>query len=302
MFEKYHPAYIAARLARRSLPERLALKILSRRGVPLERLYETTRLYMSAFSSSILREDPVDIRGATLLEAGTGLYNPAAAPFMLYGSSRLILLEPYPGKCYDLSRVRQRYSALLRHATADSEHPFELREIPSSLDGPAGSLPPGVELLHRHWEDSALPSNSIDVIFSASVLEHVRNPEAVVRETARLLTPRGAAINLIDLRDHFFRYPLEMLKYSERAWRVLTTNAGGGGYQNRLRLPTWLRLFKAAGFETEVISHQILDQKFVLDKKHFAEPFCRMSDHDLRVATAILVSRPRHPIDSTTPV
>ena len=59
---------------------------------------------------------------------------------------------------------------------------------------------------------------SVDVVLSWSVLEHVRNPAATVRNMASVCRPSGAQVHFVDLRDHVFRHPFEMLCHSEQTW------------------------------------------------------------------------------------
>ena len=95
---------------------------------------------------------------------------------------------------------------------------------------------------------------SVDLVVSSSVLEHVEDVPSLVRACAELTAPGGANLHLIDLRDHFFKHPFEMLCYDERTWRRWL-NASNN--LNRLRLPAYRAIF-AAAFEhvrVEVESH-----------------------------------------------
>jgi SAM-dependent methyltransferase len=231
------------------------------------------------------------MQGRTVLEAGTGVYNPAAAPLMLSGVSRLILLEPFVGPRLDHRRLRARHDALLEMAEADRGYPLPKRKRVSDLRSGGPGLPTGVELLERPWEATGLPDASVDYVLSISVLEHLRDPEAVLAESARILRPGGWMINLVDMRDHFFRFPFEMLKYSPQAWRMLTTAAGGSGFLNRWRLGDWLVALERHGFETDVMEHLVYPERLARDKPHFAPEFRERSDEELRVVAACLISR-----------
>jgi len=87
--------------------------------------------------------------------------------------------------------------------------------------------------------------HSVDVVLSSSVLEHVSNVDRIALACARLTHPEGINVHFIDLRDHFFKYPFEMLCYSQSTWgRWL--NASNN--LNRLRLwdheRVWRRHFR----------------------------------------------------------
>lgn len=101
-----------------------------------------------------------------------------------------------------------------------------------------GSLP---------WDDA-----TFDVVWSHSVLEHVRDPGQVLDEVKRVLRPDGVQLALIDLQDHYGdrRTPSSMygfLRYSERLWWAMTSNRSS--YCNRLRASDWRRVVAAHGFE-----------------------------------------------------
>jgi hypothetical protein len=43
--------------------------------------------------------------------------------------------------------------------------------------------------------------------------------EGITRALAGITKPDGIHIHFVDLRDHFFKYPFEMLRFTERTWR-----------------------------------------------------------------------------------
>lgn len=96
-------------------------------------------------------------------------------------------------------------------------------------------------------EQSSLPDNSFDIIFSAACLEHVAAPSTALRAIHRLLKPGGVTTHSIDLRDHRddFADPLAFLRHSERTWRAATSRRL---VTNRWRASDWQRGFEAAGF------------------------------------------------------
>jgi hypothetical protein len=74
------------------------------------------------------------------------------------------------------------------------------------------------------------------------VLEHVEDMAGTVPELARATTPQGQQFHFVDMRDHFFKYPFEMLCYSEKVWRGLLNP---GSNLNRLRARDYQRIFSA---------------------------------------------------------
>ena len=142
------------------------------------------------------------------------------------------------------------------------------RQVAAALADRAADLPPGTKLhldrydgvavvpsSDRTWvaydgQTIPLPAATIDVVVSYSVLEHVREPGRVLAEVRRLLTPTGGTWHAIDLRDHYRLGPgedwLSMLRHSNRAWELMTSNRSN--WVNRLRATQWRTLFAAAGF------------------------------------------------------
>jgi len=57
-------------------------------------------------------------------------------------------------------------------------------------------VPDGIECISADLSAVPLPDNSIDLIMSRSVFEHIENPEAVYSELARLLKPGGRLVFL----------------------------------------------------------------------------------------------------------
>jgi SAM-dependent methyltransferase len=80
-----------------------------------------------------------------------------------------------------------------------------------------------------------------DLVLSNSVYEHLDDVDGVTRALAALTRPDGRHIHFVDLRDHFFKYPFEMLCYSERVWRGWLNPSSN---HNRFRLRDYRRTFE----------------------------------------------------------
>ena len=94
-------------------------------------------------------------------------------------------------------------------------------------------------------EDLELDDNSIDILFSIAVMEHVSNPVAVIQNSFRMLKPGGICIHCIDHRDHRdFTKPIEFLKMTPEQY----TNATGDS-ENRWRFGQFQKLYRDTGFE-----------------------------------------------------
>ena len=99
---------------------------------------------------------------------------------------------------------------------------------------------------------SGLPDDSIDLVYSNAVLEHV--PESVIHdltiETKRVLRQNGVAFHAIRLHDHYVSFDkniskVNFLRYPESMWRFFVKNKIS--YHNRLREKQFIEIFESHG-------------------------------------------------------
>ena len=93
----------------------------------------------------------------------------------------------------------------------------------------------------------------VDIVLSSSVYEHLDDVEGITRALAGLTKPDGIQIHFVDLRDHFFKYPFEMLRFSESAWRNWLNPSSN---HNRYRLWDYRRVFESCFEQVEI---EVLD-------------------------------------------
>ncbi len=95
-----------------------------------------------------------------------------------------------------------------------------------------------------------------DIILSTSVLEHLEDVGGVTQALAGITRTSGFHLHFIDLRDHYFKFPFEMLVYSGDIWRRFLNPSSN---LNRLRLSEYESIFKKWFKKVEVI---ILDRNW----------------------------------------
>lgn len=95
----------------------------------------------------------------------------------------------------------------------------------------------------------------VDFVLSSSVYEHLDDVEGITRALAALTKPDGLHIHFVDLRDHFFKYPFEMLSFSKSTWRNWLNPSSN---HNRYRLWNYRKAFEDcfADVEIEILTRE----------------------------------------------
>ena len=132
-----------------------------------------------------------------------------------------------------------------------------------------------------------LPSASIDLAISCSVLEHVADPAGIYRELARVLRPGALMSHIIDLRDHHRPEPFDFLRYPDRLWSLMQGRSAG--FTNRLRGSDHLRLIREAGFEVVDAERRLAEA--APPAETLAPRFRGLDPDDIRTLTLIVTAR-----------
>jgi hypothetical protein len=148
----------------------------------------------------------------------------------------------------DLLRVGASHVVLCdKYAPPDEEHNRRLFARDEKYFTMTGDrLRPRQEwmtLLPADIRDEAVRKTleSNDVIVSNSVYEHLDDVEGITGALASLTNPDGVHVHFVDLRDHFFKYPFEMLRYSDRTWYNWLNPSS---HHNRYRLWNYRKAFE----------------------------------------------------------
>ena len=144
-----------------------------------------------------------------------------------------------------------------------------------------------ITLLHGDIREESIQKQilQVDVILSTSVFEHLDDVPGITTALAKLTAPSGIHLHFVDLRDHYFKYPFEMLKYSEPVWRNFLNPTSN---LNRYRLNDYRREFESnfGGVEFDVIEH--LDDEF-RRVEHVLRPEFKTGDIRVDAVTLIKV-------------
>lgn len=142
---------------------------------------------------------------------------------------------------------------------------------------PDWQLDPGrVTVVREHLAEFALRhEEAVDWVLSSSVFEHVRDVETNIAACARITRPGGINLHRIDLRDHYFKYPFEMLCYSEETW---TRWLNASNNLNRWRLGQYERAFGRHFDEVDIERLVPLPAQFAAAKRRIRPEFLTGDD------------------------
>lgn len=200
----------------------------------------------------------VGLRGATVVEIGTG-WNPVL-PLMLrlYGAERVITVDQE--RLLDERTLRTGIATLTR--TRDL---FEDRLARAGLTANFAAIEMRGDGLERTLADGRidyrapadfrdLPDAIADIIVSRDVLEHVppRLLSGIMSASRRILKDGGIVCHKIDMTDHWEHLdksisPINFLQYDGPLWRL--TGLNPQNYQNRLRRFEFIALAASSGFD-----------------------------------------------------
>lgn len=107
-----------------------------------------------------------------------------------------------------------------------------------------------------------LPDNSIDLVFSYYVLEHISldTINSLMIETKRILKKKGIVYHAIGLGDHYAGFDksinkVNFLRYPEWLWSFFIKNKIS--YHNRFREKEFINIFKQYGAKIEMLKNEI---------------------------------------------
>jgi hypothetical protein len=220
--------YLMLRLMRHFMPESVARFLLKRRWI---------------IRPGLESSDPF----AAVEQYNTGL--------SAYGRSitgKRVLVFGYGGRFavgVELLRKGAAHVVLCDHfVLLDTERNLKLLpDYSEYLVAEADGVKPRSEfitLLHGDVREESIQKQiaEVDYVLSTSVYEHVDDVDGITKALAKLTAFDGAHLHFVDLRDHYFKYPFEMLAFSERVWRNFLNPTSN---LNRFRLTNYREVFDA---------------------------------------------------------
>lgn len=243
--------YLLLRLIRHFMPEGLARFLLKRRWIIKPGLESTDPFMAVERYVESLAARGVSVTGKRVLVFGYGGRFAVGVDLLKRGAAHVVLCDHFV--LLDDERNRELLSAYGEYLKPDQDQVQ-----------PRGEF---ITLLHGDIRDELIQSQipMVDIVLSTSVYEHLDDVNGITRALARLTAPDGAHLHFVDLRDHFFTYPFEMLKFSEGVWRNFLNPTSN---LNRYRLNDYRRVFDEnfAQVEFDVLERLVEEYRQVQEK------------------------------------
>jgi SAM-dependent methyltransferase len=233
--------YLIPRLVRHFLPEKLVRALLLRNIVILPGLETSNPFAAVQRYSDVLSERGLSFSGKRVLVFGYGGRFDIGFGLLKEGAAHVILCDKYAPP--DEAHNRQIFGAEEKYFHAESKGFRSRPEWMTLFESDIRDLEATGEI------------EPVDIVLSSSVYEHLDDVEGITRALARLTKRDGIQIHFVDLRDHFFKYPFEMLRFSERTWRNWLNPSSN---HNRYRLWDYRRAFESCFAQVEI---EVLDRE-----------------------------------------
>ena len=227
--------YLIPRLIRHFLPERLVRALLLRNiiiqsGLETNDPFAAVQRYVE-----VLSKRGRSLQGQRVLVFGYGGRFDIGLGILKEGAAHVILCDKYAPP--DETHNRRTFAAETTYFVMENKGlrprpewmtllEADIREVTAS-----GKMEP------------------VDIVISSSVYEHLEDVEGITRALAGLTRTNGIQIHYVDLRDHFFKYPFEMLRFSEKTWRRWLNPSSN---HNRYRLWDYRRVFQACFEQVDI--------------------------------------------------
>ena len=219
--------YLIPRIIRHCMPPALVRLLLERRWI-IRPGYETSDPLTAVQRYQLaLEQYQASLTGKRVMIFGYGGNYAVACHLLQLGASHVVLVEQAG---FPESRANEAL----------------LPAFPQYVEAAGKSVRPRPEymtVLHQdiHAIARQRAVEPVDIVLTSSVYEHLPQVESITAALAQLTAPDGVHVHFIDLRDHYFRYPFEMLTFSETVWRRWLNPTSN---HNRCRYEQYQQVFR----------------------------------------------------------
>ena len=237
--------YLALRLIRHFMPESIARFLLKRRWIIRPGLESRDPLAAVKQYMKALELYGKSIKGQRVLVFGYGGRFTVGVELLKQGASHVVLCDHF--------------------VLLDQERNLELlskyADYLNLVNGEVTPHPRYITLLHGDIRESKIQEqiSAVDTELSTSVYEHLDDVNGITAALSKLAAPQGVHLHFVDLRDHYFKYPFEMLAYSEMVWKNFLNPTSN---LNRYRLPSYQDIFEKYFGQVKVKVLERLEDEF----------------------------------------
>jgi SAM-dependent methyltransferase len=189
------------------------------------------------------------LKGRQVLEYGPGDLPGVALLLLGMGAGRVVCVDRFPLVNFGTFN-RQVLGRLAASASLTADERRRAGAVLAQLLAGAGA---DGALHYRTSRDGTLGEpDSIDLLISRAVLEHVGDLDATFADMARVLRADGVAIHQVDLKSHgmHIEHPLDFLCWPSRLWVWMY---GCKGAPNRVRLARYRELAARHGLRIDAL-------------------------------------------------
>ncbi len=245
-----------------------------------------------------------DIQGKTIVELGCGNLNPLSSLMVcvMLGATAAIgidLDEPQDPKLAAIAMARSAAWMLQDPASiVGPDHPsreemlFNLRgiDLAALANGDLSGIHNSpLQLLQESVHNLSIPDQTVDLVYSASVLEHIPDVDQAIVQINRILKTGGFSVHAIDGFDHRFYIdqaePLDFLSIDSPDKIVF--------WCNRVRPLQFIPLFEAAGFQVLDVAPSDTMDPAMIERDRLAPAFRDLPDDVLSVLRAKITVQKR---------
>jgi hypothetical protein len=237
--------YIALRILRHFMPESAARLLLKRRWILRPGLESTDPVAAADRYVRTLSARGISIEGKRVLIFGYGGRFGVGVELLRQGVKHVVLCDHYV--LLDKERNLQLLSKYADYLMLENGEAKPRRDC--------------ITLLHGDVRDRNIQKqiSQVDCVLSTSVYEHLGDVAGITHALANLTAPLGIHLHFVDLRDHYFKYPFEMLTYSSRIWKWFLNPTSN---LNRFLLPDDRQVFDENFQSVEIEVQERMEDEF----------------------------------------
>lgn len=193
-----------------------------------------------------VKDIPAFLNGKTVIEIGPGNTVTVAFLFLAYGAKRVFCFDRFP-LVQDMQKNKLIAIRLLE-ILPDTQRECLSKIISFNAKGTIQWDSTHLYYLHNKRKLIAIQDETVDLVVSNAVLEHVSDLEELFREMARTMKPGAVMVHAADLGPHQLdiRTPLDFLTIPEWLWKIMTSHRGA---PNRARKSQYEMLLRKYFFE-----------------------------------------------------